>query len=453
MAEWPSDKELEEIYRKGSQLHDFEYRPDAWDNMEKLLDQDKNRFGLWFKGAVIIGLIALMYIAYSTLFTESIKTHVADNDYTPNQQIEQASSSSPNTVHNRTVSESNANKNSNTIGLESKNSIQDKLKKEVDVNALANAETTIQNTQDPNSTNINNQNSAFRNNYKSPNNTNKLSTYHPESNPDLGGRSILNTEATPDALSSISKSDNALLSRSQDLLTKLHPFANAQHKPTSLNSKAYHLFSIPSAPKVTNNNNDSFKRFFIGINAGVESSWTPNGQLSQIDYSLGIRTSLYLSPRWGLNLGATYLRDQLVARQGDYSTSEEFWSERGITSTLEFTEARGNMIDFSLGGSYSFNHRSQNGFSISADLGNTFMLSEWYDYSFSNEAENFSSNWNRENHSLLSSVSLSSNYRAHLSNNFLLEAGPFLRIPLSGVGHGNLKLSSIGVRIAVGLQR
>ena len=57
MAEWPTDKELQEIYRKGSEQHDFDYDPKAWDSMVVMLNKERRRRWLLILLLFIGGLV------------------------------------------------------------------------------------------------------------------------------------------------------------------------------------------------------------------------------------------------------------------------------------------------------------------------------------------------------------------------------------------------------------
>ena len=72
MPNWPSDKELEEIYRRGTEGHDFQYNEAAWNDMESLLDKSRKRKYFFFMWAVI-ALGGFMYLL-SPLVTSDLDT-------------------------------------------------------------------------------------------------------------------------------------------------------------------------------------------------------------------------------------------------------------------------------------------------------------------------------------------------------------------------------------------
>lgn len=59
---------------------------------------------------------------------------------------------------------------------------------------------------------------------------------------------------------------------------------------------------------------------------------------------------------------------------------------------------------------------------------------------------NFSSSWTRSNTTWLNAIQLSPVYRFSNSGRSSVEIGPYFKIPLSGIGHGDIMLSSFGLK-------
>ena len=68
---------------------------------------------------------------------------------------------------------------------------------------------------------------------------------------------------------------------------------------------------------------------------------------------------------------------------------------------------------------------------------NGFGSAGWYKQDF-NSPQNF---W-------LSTVNLSAGFEASLSNSFSLQVEPYIKIPMKGVGAGNVQLNSYGINLA-----
>jgi hypothetical protein len=68
-----------------------------------------------------------------------------------------------------------------------------------------------------------------------------------------------------------------------------------------------------------------------------------------------------------------------------------------------------------------------------------------YDYVDNNMTYTWESSFSNENRHLFSILNLSFGYERSLSNHWSLQAEPYLKLPLAGVGAGKVKLTSAGV--------
>ena len=85
------------------------------------------------------------------------------------------------------------------------------------------------------------------------------------------------------------------------------------------------------------------------------------------------------------------------------------------------------------------------------NLLSNFMLREEYDYQFDESSDDFTGVFSGENHNFASQIELSTAYKLRTGGGYFIDAGPYLKLPLSGVGHGNVRLTSVGIRIGVSL--
>ena len=470
MAKWLSDKELEEIYRKGSEAHDFEYRADAWSDMEHLLDKDQRFRGAWIGLASIVGMIILGYFALQfsnrgnddLILVERQLEQKVQEESVPTSPVTLTSTNNTHTDDESITStdDTEVSNNQNTSNLKS-SAYHERVSSTDQIRTTSTGELSNTHWQDQEDSNYKNPISntfagstqKLDNISQNDNSNNNLGKATNERTTGLSFNDLLNDHSESginQSSSQLDKIENTLTRTNQSL--SLTPLSITQlNKIHSNNINQYHLYQLPEIENDTDIK-DKFRRFLFSGTLGVETSWTPNGDFSSLDYSFGLRTSYFATSRLGFSLGASYQKDIYVAQKGDYN-SPGFWEAMGASGAPEWTNANCNMLEISLGTSYSFGHRDQNGLSIGADLISNFMLQESYDFFFVNENENFTSSWNMANNTLLNAISLSSNYRAHISDNWLVEGGPYVRLPLTGIGHGNIELSSIGIRVAIGLKK
>jgi len=191
-------------------------------------------------------------------------------------------------------------------------------------------------------------------------------------------------------------------------------------------------------------------KFYVNLSAGVELASTPLGELSDTDFNFGLKLGYVASSKLVLTAGVNYINECYMADGDDYTAPTGFWSAtEGVAP--ESILAVCDMIDFSIGASYHFTDVQSRGLAAHINLGSNFMVREEYNYMFSESADNWTGVFDGESSSILSNVELSTTYKLDLGRDFIIDAGPYLKIPASGIGHGNVRLSSFGFRVGVSI--
>lgn len=483
MAKLPTDKELEEIYRKGSEQHNFTFNPEAWDRMETLLDKEKKKRFPWFLfSGVLIGLLlATSFFIFnnnSSSDTTDLNHHefISENNNdintenhsntknltaispatTPNESHhEPTETPSPkNPIENKNIIVAQATSNdSNTPDLSFKERRNETLSLEQEENKTPEQKTNlfsnngINNNATPYGDASNSLVTRGENIAQSRKNREDNKGHLPSSlfNSSLDAKTSLSEQgpvSTKDELTAEEMIERRINSfdflRMLDL--KEFPIIISQHL---------------EAPSIVATDEIEIKtstplRYAYGLNLGAESSWTTNGEFSSIDLALGAQGQIFISNKFGFSLDINYLNDFYIAEKGDYKASSDFWKAR---TAPESTMAQNKMIEFGTGLSYYLSNYNQNGLFFGASVSSTYMINESYEYRYDDIRENFESSWIGENGKLFSSLKLNTGYRFGLSNNYYLQASPYLKLPLSGIGHGDIMLSSFGLNIGIGITK
>jgi hypothetical protein len=108
---------------------------------------------------------------------------------------------------------------------------------------------------------------------------------------------------------------------------------------------------------------------------GAESSWTPSGEFSSIDYSIGLGINARLGKNLGFSIGASYIRDLYIANRGDYKAEQDFWRQ---PEEPNYTSADCKMLEINIGLSYYFNGWERKGIGLHLGMLSNFMLNEQY---------------------------------------------------------------------------
>ncbi|PJJ54818.1 hypothetical protein CLV45_3164 [Hymenobacter chitinivorans DSM 11115] len=160
--------------------------------------------------------------------------------------------------------------------------------------------------------------------------------------------------------------------------------------------------------------------------------------------NLGVVVEYRFTDRLRLNVAAIRSVKRYVARGSDYTVPAGTWSGN---YTIDDVGAVCRITDVPINLRYDVLHRPQAALFVSAGLTSLLMRDEQYTYNYQYYGKYYSRDWqvkNGSNH-WLSVVNLSAGYERSLASRWSVQAEPYVKVPLGGVGFGQVKLSSAGV--------
>ncbi|MCO6477818.1 MAG: hypothetical protein J5I94_14405 [Phaeodactylibacter sp.] len=170
------------------------------------------------------------------------------------------------------------------------------------------------------------------------------------------------------------------------------------------------------------------------------------GDFSRGGWKAGIYSEFQYQGRFALGLGAGFLRMNYLAGKGEYMPPYGFWANMtapdntlGLCNVLEVPV----LLKYYPGGYYG------NGFFLSAGISSYILLMEEYWYRYSEEDPDLIRWWQtgEDQAHWFAIGQLSAGYQASMGKRWALQLGPYLQAPLSGVGHGQVEIYSLGVNI------
>ncbi|MBN8676236.1 MAG: hypothetical protein J0L56_19045 [Chitinophagales bacterium] len=188
--------------------------------------------------------------------------------------------------------------------------------------------------------------------------------------------------------------------------------------------------------------------FFISVSAGPD--------MSAVGTSTIGKTRLLT----GAGLGYTF-KNRFTVRTGFYMANKVYTAspeqyKPGVPipgiQYLTKIDADCKVYEIPLSLSYNFSRSEKQGFFGGAAVSSLIMKKEDYDYVYNYPGQptyTYRHSVNNENKHLFSILTLSGGYQRKLSNTFSIAAEPYVKIPLTGVGLGNIKLSGTGVLFSV----
>jgi hypothetical protein len=189
--------------------------------------------------------------------------------------------------------------------------------------------------------------------------------------------------------------------------------------------------------------------FALLLSAGPDLSKAGGSDPGKLTLAYGAGIS-YTKNRFTLRTGVYAARKIYTAGPGDYKLS---WQPSNIK--FEGADADCYVIEIPVGLYYNFASKTKSHWFAGAGLSSYIMKSEKYDYQFKTSTGTpyyWPYEVKNENKHYFSVLNLSAGYNLHLSKAVSLSAEPYLKIPLSGIGVGKVQLNSTGVLFTIGIK-
>ena len=171
------------------------------------------------------------------------------------------------------------------------------------------------------------------------------------------------------------------------------------------------------------------------------------GTYNRTGSEIGLIAEYRFKPRWSLEVGVLSTRKKYKVGGDEYSQPSGFWNSVTHGEVPEWIDADCHVLDIPINIRYRFIENDGSSLSASVGLSSYLMLSEDYHYELSYGDGTWGSG--HENNHFLSVGNLQVYYERKLGKYFSVEVAPFLKLPLSGYGHGDIKFHSIGTFISV----
>ena len=187
--------------------------------------------------------------------------------------------------------------------------------------------------------------------------------------------------------------------------------------------------------------------WILGIIAAPDLSGT--GPLrGKLGGNIGLMSTYRLNARLSLTGGVLYAKKLYQTEFANYRASG-YWS-----IPPRFVDADCNVLDIPLTINFDIIQRQRSTWFASAGASSYFMLSETYNYRYPPHEYGYPKRLTvrNENRHILGVGNVSVGYRRKLSPVLSITVQPFVKVPLTGIGNGNLKLYSSGVAISADIQ-
>lgn len=165
--------------------------------------------------------------------------------------------------------------------------------------------------------------------------------------------------------------------------------------------------------------------------------------------SIGLTLDYQILDRWHLGTGLLFSRKNYTARGTDFKAPPDYYQSVGLKG-VDFIKGKMNMLEIPLNVRYDFSVTGNTIFFASGGVSTYLFGSErskyYYDFAGREVCREFQYT---NKHNILSSANLSLGVETGISNDFSIMVAPYMKLPLSDLGFGRIRMSSVGINVGL----
>ena len=186
----------------------------------------------------------------------------------------------------------------------------------------------------------------------------------------------------------------------------------------------------------------------LGIVASPDINSVKTFSDNKVGTNAGLLLTLNVSKKWSVSTGAVYSDKPYNADFASYQTNYVF------KTTPTSVTASCMVLDIPVNVGYQLYSKNRNKFSVGTGLSSYFMLRENYTFNHAtgdgyNEADPWHYNIKNQNQHLFGILNLNATYQREVSSKLDIGIQPYMKLPLTGIGYGQVNLRSAGVAVSV----
>ena len=203
--------------------------------------------------------------------------------------------------------------------------------------------------------------------------------------------------------------------------------------------------AIENVAKKQKNGSAFANNFFVTVSAGPDISGVGgNAGETQLAYGAGI--GYQVSKKFSVRAGFYAARKVYTAAPEDYNPPYNFWA---YYPNLKNIDADCKVYEIPITVDYKISSNKKQSWFVSAGVSSLLMKEETYEYYYKpNSSPNYityTRTINNQNKHYFSVLNLSGGYTRVLNKNISVQAEPYVKLSMAGVGYGKVDLNSGGV--------
>ncbi len=189
--------------------------------------------------------------------------------------------------------------------------------------------------------------------------------------------------------------------------------------------------------------------FYTGLLIAPDFTFVKFQKTNGIGIDFGLIGGYTLNNKWSIETGVLF-------NMKKYYTKGEYFDKRNVpdfanVSSLSINGSC-NMIEIPINVRYRFaSNKNNHNWTVAAGTSSYLMTREYYDYSAIANGEDQHGEFTHYPSSkhLFATVNLNTGYEIKIGNTLSLRAEPYFKIPIKGIGTGNLHMSSTGINLGI----
>jgi len=206
--------------------------------------------------------------------------------------------------------------------------------------------------------------------------------------------------------------------------------------------------TVAAITKMTKTKGSPLNKLSLLFSGGPDISSVGFDNPGKWEFQYGIGFSYAISKKLSIRTGFYTARKIYTADSNDYHSSY-------VPPKLQKVNANCIVYEIPLNLIYSFPATKKHNWFVASGLSSYLMKKETYDYYYTNawgQTQIYTKTYKNENTHIFSVINLSGGYQYHFTDRISFLAEPYFRIPVSGVGHGKVKLNSAGILFTAGFK-
>ncbi|GGI27667.1 outer membrane beta-barrel protein [Pedobacter mendelii] len=189
-------------------------------------------------------------------------------------------------------------------------------------------------------------------------------------------------------------------------------------------------------------------RMVLSILAAPDLTSVQYSGKSSVSGSFGAELTVFLTKRLSVTTGAAYAKKIYNSEFSLYNPNSTYVFKNQPINI----HANCDVIDIPLNVNYKIFEKRKNSLTLSTGLSSYLMLKEKYSYTYAENAQGRKEyEVKNQNKHYLGIANIGVEFQHKINNKFSISARPFMKLPLTDIGYGNMKLSSTGVAVSVNM--